>query len=1144
MRFDAILSLCFVGYIPWTTLAQQQRSPEAPQKQRQQDQRQQQQRSNNAAALQSQDVRAIATTLAPAGLESRYRRAPSAKSANADLSSRLEARSLQDWEVEDIVLLATVDGTIHARDRKTGAPRWALEADKPLVETIYHEQNTSIDGGSAIQDFLWIVEPSQDGALYAYSPGQHMHKLGLTVKQLMDVSPYASDSPPVIYEGAKRTTLYSVDVASGKILPGAADAKCRQKNALEALDDDECGVVGTLNLGRTEYVITVKSKVTRQPVCTINYFEWGPNVRDRDLYDQYSTTKDNRYIYSLHDGRVLGVDHLSTTLDDMSAAKPMYRQKFESPVARVFDVVRPTRSPSKEADFVILPQPAVPISPVAEIEDRVFVNCTEEGSWYALSEQLYPLATKGALPAPSSPQQPWYLNEPMVTGSASDDFKTSIVGVHYLSLAGSSGGEVPMIGGPPPQIAIEEPKDEVVIGTGEVFHDSVTSGTSTVFKVFVTLALLAALLAGVSKYANLLFQISPSNLVLEQKKPGLLDFAAADTVAEVVAEAIAEIAPLPRSEDIPKMVRFQEPEKEPQEQDVPPESGDAGLGALTVSQSVEDGGVPSSPGDEGKRKKAHRGKRGGKRFAEKRDRPDITDSIVEGVKQMGQDVAVKAEDISGKEQTHDEEPDKEERSKRLGDLTIHTGNVLGCGSGGTFVFEGEWEGEPVAVKRMLQQHFELAMQEISLLKKKGDHPNVIKYFCKQEDQHFLYIALELCQASLHDLFKDGRNYDLPSEKHAILIEQISRDPRKVLKQLAEGLKHLHTSRIVHRDIKPQNMLVAYPKEHKLHDVPQLVISDFGLCKTLPENVSTLVGTTGNAGTVGWKAPELIFQPRELVNNSSASRDSMNGESSQPGVSGVKRAVDIFSLGCVFFYILTKGQHPFDDEEGWMQLRERNIKTNRANLSALEVYGPDVVDLVSWMLAHEPEDRPTAAQVLAHPFFWTAEERLEFLSLASDRFDLEPRDGTSPGLAELESHAASIIPYTTTKGFACSAAPPVIHGRATSNSDGSVAAPSLPEPNFLALLDRKFIDTLGRQRKYVGSRVADLLRALRNKHHHWDDMPDDVKERVGEIPEGYLRYWETRFPALVVGVWGSLRALEWDKERRFQRYFGTKEGSVL
>ena len=86
---------------------------------------------------------------------------------SAGLSTPLHARSLQDWEVEDFILLATVDGSIHARDRKTGAPRWELQVDKPMVETTYYHPNTSLlDQSKPEYDFLWIVEPSRDCDIY------------------------------------------------------------------------------------------------------------------------------------------------------------------------------------------------------------------------------------------------------------------------------------------------------------------------------------------------------------------------------------------------------------------------------------------------------------------------------------------------------------------------------------------------------------------------------------------------------------------------------------------------------------------------------------------------------------------------------------------------------------------------------------------------------------------------------------------------------------------------------------------------------------------------------------------------------------------------------------------------------------------
>ncbi len=362
----------------------------------------------------------------------------------------------------------------------------------------------------------------------------------------------------------------------------------------------------------------------------------------------------------------------------------------------------------------------------------------------------------------------------------------------------------------------------------------------------------------------------------------------------------------------------------------------------------------------------------------------------------------------------------------------------------------------------------------------------------------------------HHVGTEDRQMQLQTLKHSI-----QQDVPRALQQLAAGLYHLHNLRIIHRDIKPQNILVAFPKKHQnngrslcqglskpqssslRHAVttdrrsksprhmltllpitlgPRLVISDFGLGKNLPENVSTLVDPTGNAGTSGWKAPELISQPRDTESRHSQSNSHTGGSEGPNGVvSGVKRAADIFSLGCLFFWVLTDGNHPYEDENGWQQLRELNIKKGRSNMAMLERWSDayEPMQLISSMLAHQPEDRPTALQVLNHPFFWSAEKRLAFLCDCSDHFEREPRgyvehgySGDSLDLQRLERKA------------------------------GEVMGLSVDRADFLAKLDRHFVDTLGKQRKYNTNRLLDLLRALRNKKNHYEDMAEDVKKRVG------------------------------------------------
>jgi serine/threonine-protein kinase/endoribonuclease IRE1 len=110
------------------------------------------------------------------------------------------------------------------------------------------------------------------------------------------------------------------------------------------------------------------------------------------------------------------------------------------------------------------------------------------------------------------------------------------------------------------------------------------------------------------------------------------------------------------------------------------------------------------------------------------------------------------------------------------------------------VLKGTWGSRAVAVKRLLSDFTRLASQEVKLLQASDDHPNVIRYYCQERRDNFLYIALDLCQASLADLI------DSP-DKHIPLASVLDR--KKALREVTGGLRHLHDMKIIHRDIKPQ-----------------------------------------------------------------------------------------------------------------------------------------------------------------------------------------------------------------------------------------------------------------------------------------------------------------------------------------------------
>ncbi|GAA6081069.1 serine/threonine-protein kinase/endoribonuclease IRE1, partial [Tachysurus ichikawai] len=84
----------------------------------------------------------------------------------------------------------------------------------------------------------------------------------------------------------------------------------------------------------------------------------------------------------------------------------------------------------------------------------------------------------------------------------------------------------------------------------------------------------------------------------------------------------------------------------------------------------------------------------------------------------------------------------------VGKISFSPSEVLGHGTEGTFVFRGHFDGRHVAVKRILPECVEFAEREVQLLRESDEHPNVIRYFCTERDRQFIYIAIELCAATL------------------------------------------------------------------------------------------------------------------------------------------------------------------------------------------------------------------------------------------------------------------------------------------------------------------------------------------------------------------------------------------------------------
>ncbi|KAJ6011638.1 Serine/threonine-protein kinase ppk4 [Penicillium sp. IBT 35674x] len=1078
--------------------------------------------------VKSNDASALAT-LALAG-SGRAVRAPLTQTSSTatGLASQLHARSLQDWEVEDFVLLATVDGTIHARDRKTGAPRWALEVpSSPVVESIYHRANrTSFDATQPEDDFLWIVEPSQDGSLYIYSPGPDagLQKLGLTVKQLVDETPYSGIEPAVTYTARKETTLYTIDARTGSILrvfssrgPFQAGQECRKVDGQD-VDPEECETSsGTLVLGRVEYAVAIQNTETGDPICTLKYSEWAPNNRDMDLQSQYYRTMDLSHVYSMHDGVVLGFDH-------SRMVRPRYTQRFQSPVARVFDVVRPTNkdSPDASTPLVLLSQPLQPPDPdYGTLDDdrdmRVFIDSTSAGGWFALSEETYPLVT-GRAPMAQCYEKDFFRRGQSLMSLTPHQQRDALAGVHSLN-GPQIRPPIPRLGSSTTELSNDTPREvsrspsELALPPALRHSAIIRKSWDNALDIVVTLVLL---FIGTFIYFNSHHirdlakqKLDIKNIINSNDKSSLStpttpiigtapDLPRASTprpMADVTVDVdlidSGDATPRPsRDRSVPPdrtpRVKISEPDRETEE-------GDLDEGSQNPDKPAKKKRSRGTRGGKGHRRKPKPGTEG-----ELREHSDQGVELVN--RQHSQSRLESDAQFTRNVSTEIVQPDG---VVRIGRLEVFTDIVLGHGSHGTVVYRGTFDGRNVAVKRMLMEFYDIASHEVGLLQESDDHHNVIRYFCREQATGFLYIGLELCPASLQDVIE--RPVQFPE------LVQGGLDMPDVLRQITQGVRYLHSLKIVHRDLKPQNILVAMPRGRTASRAIRLLISDFGLCKKLEDNQSSFRATTAHAaGTSGWRAPELLVDD----DTGPLSLASQHTESSEPAVVDPQtnrratRAIDIFSLGCVFYYVLTRGSHPFDKNGKFM--REANIVKGHFDLQELDRLGDyafEADDLIRSMLSLDPRHRPDASAVLMHPFFWAPSDRLSFLCDVSDHFEFEPRDPPSDALLCLESVAPQVLG---------------------------------PDMDFLRLLPRDFKDNLGKQRKYTGSRMLDLLRALRNKRNHYNDMPEHLKVHIGGLPEGYLNFWTVRFPSLLMSCHWVIAELQLTGIDRFQRYFQPPE----
>ena len=285
---------------------------------------------------------------------------------------------------------------------------------------------------------------------------------------------------------------------------------------------------------------------------------------------------------------------------------------------------------------------------------------------------------------------------------------------------------------------------------------------------------------------------------------------------------------------------------------------------------------------------------------------------------------------------------------------------VGSGAYGVVVHALDtFTGTPVAIKKIEKglEHPTLAKRTLRELKilRLMQHENILSIISIQlpnnrEQFEEIYVVSELMETDLTSIIKSKQPL---SDDHCQFF----------LYQILRGLKYLHTAGVLHRDLKPRNLLV--------NSNCDLKICDFGLARAdLPGTRVRTAIMTDYVATRWYRPPEVLLLFKRYT-----------------------KAMDIWSVGCILGELLLRkpllpgkdpenqldmifslfGTPPDDDISSIPNARSRRMmdRLPRKTAKDLKVIfkgsNPKAVDLLRRMLEFSPEKRITVEDALAHPY---------------------------------------------------------------------------------------------------------------------------------------------------------------------------------
>ncbi|CAO3661870.1 unnamed protein product [Umbelopsis ramanniana] len=246
------------------------------------------------------------------------------------------------------------------------------------------------------------------------------------------------------------------------------------------------------------------------------------------------------------------------------------------------------------------------------------------------------------------------------------------------------------------------------------------------------------------------------------------------------------------------------------------------------------------------------------------------------------------------------------------------------------------------------------------------HPGIVRFYSCFEDSQNAYLVLEVCE-----------NHTL-----ARMLKQRQRltesETRYYLIQLLDICRFMHDNKVIHRDIKANNILLDYKMDAKL--------GDFGLAALLvnaEERKRTICGTPN------YMAPEILY-----------------------GRNGHNQQADIWSLG-ILCYTMLVGTPPFHESSHdaiYQKIRNNQIMQAYTFPDNIKI-SDSAKDVITSLLVNDPDKRPTIKQLLEFPFF-----RQDFLPAAipvcaltrtPTELDFSRNQATSNSVASPDNAAAAL-----------------------------------------------------------------------------------------------------------------------------------------